>query len=91
MKYRATMREALPAALTGTMIGGPTTLNDGGPVANPTRGTAHRLAAALSALLVCLGLVGGATPARAADAPTLKVAIVSEIDSFNPFTTIFAS
>ncbi len=60
-------------------------------MANPTRGTAHRLAAALSALLVCLGLVGGATPARAADAPTLKVAIVSEIDSFNPFTTIFAS
>ena len=51
---------------------------------------ARRATAVVAAAGLGLGLALTGGPARAADAPTLKIAIVADIDSFNPFTTILA-
>lgn len=50
----------------------------------------RRLAAVAAATALALGLTG-APRALAEDRPTLKIAIVADIDSFNPFTTILAA
>lgn len=58
----------------------------------PRRVITRRLAATtLAAGLALAPAVTGSPLAHAEDAPSLKLAIVADIDTFNPFTTILAS
>lgn len=53
---------------------------------------ALRLGAGATAMLISASLALVAAPtAKAADAPIMKVAISSDIDSLNPFTTVYAT
>ena len=59
----------------------------------PHGGPGRRLLAAIAAVALALplGLSLTAQPAAAADEPSLKVALTSDVDTFNPFLAILAS